>query len=657
MNESVKSIGKIYLFILIIGYILFESMNAKILYSIIQIFNSSIAICCYLVNISYLDINKDKIYKQIAMFFTIKGIINLVYGLNSLINLDINFDGNEDLQIIVLSIFIEILLLIFIINNKKIELNTNRIMNICFICISISIFIICKTSIMPRLYNEKSVSMLFFMLMLLFILCLLYILKNLRNLDNRLSKRTIKDLQIYYIARVINIVVIFVVDILKKYINIGGEFIYLISIITSFVYFICVARIYYIDIIKRPNHILYRNLLKEKDKLEEVSKGLKDYKNRYEKVLKYLPDGVIVYEDGIIVFINEKIKEYFNIGSRSSILGKTIEDLVDESEKESIKDIDDISKPLKYLNLKYKFNNVEFYGEQTTIIKNRHNKILNISIIKNMEDKIKLAKIKEELEYNKTKEEIKDQVLANISHDFKTPINVIYSTVQIQDLNIKNKKYDNLLEFNNIIKQNCNRMIRLTNNFIDSIKLESNILNVDLKCVNIVSLVEEITLSVLNYAEDKDIELVFDTEQEEIYSLVDIDIMEKIMLNILSNSIKYNKKNGSIDVKIKDTEQLIIISIKDTGVGIPKEKLKNVFERFERADRSTIKTSEGSGIGLSIVKQMVEALNGTIDISSVEDKGTMVKIILQKNNPKDLEIIDFNTEYLDEKAKLELSDI
>ena len=510
---------------------------------------------------------------------------------------------------------------------------------------------------MPRLYNEKSVSMLFFMLMLLFILCLLYILKNLRNLDNRLSKRTIKDLQIYYIARIINIVVIFIVEILKKYINIGGEFVYLISIVTSFVYFVCVARIYYIDIIKRPNQILYRNLLKEKDKLEEVSKGLKDYKNRYEKVLKYLPDGVIVYEDGIIVFINEKIKEYFNIESRSSILGKTIEDLVDESEKESVKGIDDISKPLKYLNLKYKFNNVEFYGEQTTIIKNRYNKILNISIIKNMEDKIKLAKIKEELEYNKTKEEIKDQVLANISHDFKTPINVIYSTVQMQDLNIKNKSYDNLLEFNNIIKQNCNRMIRLTNNFIDSIKLESNILNVDLKCVNIVNLVEEITLSVLNYAEDKDIELVFDTEKEEIYSLVDIDIMEKIMLNVLSNSIKYNKKNGSIDVKIKDTEQLIIISIKDTGVGIPKEKLKSIFERFERADRSTIKTSEGSGIGLSIVKQMVEALNGTIDISSVEDKGTMVKIILQKNNPKDLEVIDFNTEYLDERAKLELSDI
>ena len=657
MNEIIKSIGKIYLFILIIGYILFGNINAKNLYSIVQIFNSSIAICYYFVNVSYLDINKEKIYKQIAMFFTIKGLINLVYGLNSLINLNGNFLGNEDLQIIVLSVFVEILLLIFIINNKKMKLNINRIMNVFLMFISISLVIIYKTSIPVRLYNENGISMIFFILMFLFILCLVYILKSLKNLENRLSKRTIKDLQIYYIVKIINLVLILTADILKGYVNIRGEIVYLISIVTSFVYFICVARIYYIDIIKRPNQILYRNLLKEKHKLEEVSKGLKDYKNRYEKVLKYLPDGVIVYEDGIIVFINEKIKEYFNIENRSIILGKTIEDLVDESEKKIIKNINDIKKPLKYLNLKYKFNNVEFYGEQTTIIKKRNNKILNISIIKNMEDKIKLAKIKEELEYNKTKEEIKDQVLANISHDFKTPINVIYSTVQMQDLNIKNKKYDNLLEFNNIIKQNCNRMIRLTNNFIDSIKLESNMLNIDLKCVNIVNLVEDITLSVLNYAEDKNIELIFDTEKEEIYSLVDIDIMEKIMLNVLSNSIKYNKKNGIIDVNIKDSEKLIIISIKDTGVGIPKEKLKNIFERFERAERSTIKTSEGSGIGLSIVKQMVEALNGTIDISSVENKGTIVKIILQKNRPKDLEIIDFNKEYLNEKVKLELSDI
>ncbi|MBC5997627.1 hypothetical protein EAI30_12425 [Romboutsia ilealis] len=542
MSESIKSISKIYLFIIIIGYLLFEGVDTRILFNMILILNSCIAICCFLVTVSNFDLNKDKIYKQIAMLFTIKGIMNIVGGFSILTNLNKPIDLNKDLQIYVLATTIEVILLILITKSKKIELNINKIINICLISTSIGVLLIYNTTIFPKLYTKKGVTILFYVITFTFILGLLYALKNFKNIDKRASKRTLKDLYIYYIARVFHISIVFLSEILRKSMNIDGNFTYLVSIITSIIYFICVTRIYYFDIIKRPNQILYRNLLKEKEKLEEVSKGLKDYKHRYEKVLMYIPDGVIVSEDGKIVFINKKIKEYFNIENNDSILGKTIEELVDESEKECVKNLNDISNSLQYLNLKYNFNNTEFYGEQTTILKNRNNKILNISIIKNMEDKIKLAKIKEELEYNKTKEEIKDQVLANISHDFKTPINVIYSTVQMQDLNIKNRNYGNLLEFNNIIKQNCNRMIRLTNNFIDSIKLESDIINVNLKYVNIVNLVEEITLSVLNYAEDKNIELVFDTEQEEIYSLIDTDLMEKIMLNILSNSIKYNKK-------------------------------------------------------------------------------------------------------------------
>ena len=112
---------------------------------------------------------------------------------------------------------------------------------------------------------------------------------------------------------------------------------------------------------------------------------------------------------------------------------------------------------------------------------------------------------------------------------------------------------------------------------------------------------------------------------------------EKIILNLLSNAIKYNKENGSVDVKVEDTDQLIIISVKDTGVGIPKRKLKNIFNRYERAERDSIETKEGSGIGLNIVKQMIEALNGAIDISSVEGKGTVVKVILQKNDDAKIE--------------------
>ena len=152
-------------------------------------------------------------------------------------------------------------------------------------------------------------------------------------------------------------------------------------------------------------------------------------------------------------------------------------------------------------------------------------------------------------------EKTRDEVLSNISHEFKTPVNVIYSTVQIQDLNLQKGDYDKILEFNKLIKQNCNRLIRLINNFIDSTKLENNKVEIHKKRVNIVSIAEDITMSVINFAKRQKIDVVFDAEQEELYCDIDIDQMERIMLNILSNAIKYNKPNGNIDVIVKDRKE------------------------------------------------------------------------------------------------------
>ena len=661
MSECAKTIIKVYSFILIITYILLGNLDFEYMCSIVLILNSTIGICGFLVNKSYFDINKDNMYKYISFIFAFTGIINLVNALSRL-----SFSNNLEYisisrHISATAIGLEVILFIWILNYKK-ELNMKNLVNIAIIFTIASLFIICKTSLIPEIYTSKGLDIFVFLIYIVYVLGMLYILKNLRNISNRVSKRTLRDLLIYSITRILHLIMLLIFSIIIRYFNFPKMYLSILILGINIIYSICMARICYMDIIRRPNQMLYRNLLREKEKLEEASKELKDYKNRYEEVLMHLPDGVIVYEDGIIVFANEKINEFFNLYDSSHILGKTLDDIVDIKEKEIIKDIFNTEKPIIHSNLKYKFNGIDFYGEQTTIIKKKKNKILCISIIKNMEDKIKFTKIKEELEYNKTMEEIKNQVLSNISHDFKTPINVIYSTAQVLDLNIKNKNYDNLIEFNRMIKQNCNRLIRLTNNFIDSIKLENDIPHVNLKYVNIVSLVEDITTSVLNYAKDKNINLIFDTAEEEIYSSTDVEFMEKIMLNLLSNAIKYNKENGSIEVKIEETKQLIIIVIKDTGVGIPKHQLKTIFERFERAERNTIKTKEGSGIGLSIVKQMVEALNGAIDISSVENKGTMVKLIFQKDDKAkteeyedDIELLDKNQ--LDEKTRLELSDI
>lgn len=658
MSDCVKNIVKIYLFVLAITYILLGKFDFRYAYTMIIVINSIIGVCGFLVNLSYCEFNKDTVYRYISISFAISSIINLIYAF--LIFMSDSMSFNIVNSIGILSIISEIGLLIFTLNYKNIEISTNKFTSGGSIFILVSLFILWRTSIFRYITSLSTTNLIIFITQIMCIIGFLYILKNIYKIDGKISKRTIKDLQMYSIVKLMILIFTVIVSIINLYFRIPESVLFIGLFFINILNSICILRICYIDIIRRPNQLLHRNLLREKEKLEELNKGYKDYKNRYEEVLMYLPDGVIIYENGVIVFANEKINEYFKLEDTNEIIGMTLEDIVDRSELESIKNINDTSDSITYSNLKYCFNGVDFYGEQTNIIKRKKKKTLSVSIIKNMEDKIKLAKIKEELEYNKTMEEIKNQVLANISHDFKTPINVIYSTVQMQDLNINKKKYDSLISFNEIIKQNCNKLIRLINNFIDSIKLEDDILSANLKYVNMVSLVEDITSSVLNYAKEKDINLVFDTDSEEIYTSTDIEFMEKIMLNLLSNSIKYNKVGGSIDVKVEETKKMIIISVKDSGIGIPREKLKSVFNRFERADRSSIETKEGSGIGLNIVKQMVEALNGAIDISSVENVGTVVKIIFQKDNKAQYDMDDINAlniENLDEKIKLELSDI
>lgn len=658
MSDCVKNIVKIYLFVLAITYILLGKFDFRYAYTMIIVINSIIGVCGFLVNLSYCEFNKDTVYRYISISFAISSVINLIYAF--LIFMSDSMSFNIVNSIGLLSIISEIGLLIFTLNYKNIEISTNKFTSGGSIFILVSLFILWRTSIFRYITSLSTTNLIIFITQIMCIIGFLYILKNIYKIDGKISKRTIKDLQMYSIVKLMILIFTVIVSIINLYFRIPESVLFIGLFFINILNSICILRICYIDIIRRPNQLLHRNLLREKEKLEELNKGYKDYKNRYEEVLMYLPDGVIIYENGVIVFANEKINEYFKLEDTNEIIGMTLEDIVDRSELESIKNINDTSDSITYSNLKYCFNGVDFYGEQTNIIKRKKKKTLSVSIIKNMEDKIKLAKIKEELEYNKTMEEIKNQVLANISHDFKTPINVIYSTVQMQDININKKKYDSLISFNEIIKQNCNKLIRLINNFIDSIKLEDDILSANLKYVNMVSLVEDITSSVLNYAKEKDINLVFDTDSEEIYTSTDIEFMEKIMLNLLSNSIKYNKVGGSIDVKVEETKKMIIISVKDSGIGIPREKLKSVFNRFERADRSSIETKEGSGIGLNIVKQMVEALNGAIDISSVENVGTVVKIIFQKDNKAQYDMDDINAlniENLDEKIKLELSDI
>jgi len=220
----------------------------------------------------------------------------------------------------------------------------------------------------------------------------------------------------------------------------------------------------------------------------------------------------------------------------------------------------------------------------------------------------------------------KSQIFINLSHEFKTPLNVILASLQLIDKFHDTAKgcanYNKLHEQILMIKQNCYRLVRIVTNIIDLSKHNNGFLKLKLQNENIVNVVENITMSIVKFANMKNLEIIFDTDVEEKIMAIDPDAIERIMLNLISNAIKFTKEGGSIYINIYDKSDKIIISVRDTGIGIPESSLESIFDRFNRIDNALSKNMEGSGIGLSLVKALIESHKGTISVKSVLNEGT-----------------------------------
>jgi signal transduction histidine kinase len=262
-------------------------------------------------------------------------------------------------------------------------------------------------------------------------------------------------------------------------------------------------------------------------------------------------------------------------------------------------------------------------------------------------------------------DKLKTQFFINLSHELKTPINVIFASVQlISQINTGTKVEECITRINKytkMVKQNCYRLIRLVNNLIDITKYDSGFLNIKLNNYNIVQIIENITMSIIKYAETKEIEVIFDTEIEEKNIVCDPDIIERIMLNLFSNSLKFTSQKGRILVNIYSKDDSVVITVKDTGIGIPEDKLNIIFERFRQVDDSLNRNNEGSGIGLSLVKSLIEAHHGTISVLSVIGEGTEFVIQLPVGEVSDKEYSYNNTnsksQGMIDRISLEFSDI
>jgi signal transduction histidine kinase len=233
--------------------------------------------------------------------------------------------------------------------------------------------------------------------------------------------------------------------------------------------------------------------------------------------------------------------------------------------------------------------------------------------------------------------EAKDMFLANISHELRTPLNILLGATQITKYYLENDKVldrEKIETKLNTQTQNCYRLIRLVNNLIDITKIDSSNFSLNLLDCNIVEVVESIVTSVVEYAELKNIKIIFDTDIEEVILACDLDSIERIILNLLSNAIKFTLEDGNIFVNIATINDSVQIKVKDSGIGIPEDEKNMIFERFKQVDNLLTRSNEGSGIGLNLVKSLVEMHDGTIRVNSEYKKGSefIVEIPIRKMN-------------------------
>ncbi|MDU2146905.1 MAG: ATP-binding protein [Paeniclostridium sordellii] len=382
------------------------------------------------------------------------------------------------------------------------------------------------------------------------------------------------------------------------------------------------------------------------------------------KMLEIIVDNLpipIFYKDkhGVYLYCNEAFDELIEL-DRDNIIGKKDYDLnIDEERVKMYKDADNKV-------IKHKVTTVdELYVERKS--GDKYIEITKVPLWDYRKKVIGVIGIVIDLTQKKATEieleKLRLDFFSNLTHEFRTPLNLIFSSVQLIDQSISNIKKGDvnvLIRYLRIIEQNGMRLLKLVNNLIDSTRIDSGCLDYNPQNKDIVAFVENICESVVEFSHSQNIDLIFDTDQEEKIISFDSDKMERIVLNLLSNAIKYNKEKGRIDVEIKCNEDYIDINVRDTGVGIPSDKIGDVFEKFKQVDNRLTKISEGSGIGLSIVKSLVALHNGMVDVSSKVGVGTEFKVKI----PNKLQRFEGN-KYLirnesinmNKKIQIEFSDI
>ena len=357
-------------------------------------------------------------------------------------------------------------------------------------------------------------------------------------------------------------------------------------------------------------------LLKNEDELKELSDSfnnmisqinelfteLSSQKDEMSRIISSMQEGFVVLDKNeIIKLCNENFKK---IVSNKSIEGKHYWEVLKEPELNKL--IDKIRNEKKSISERIEIYNKTFLCSITFLP-------IKQDIVVLLSDISKIIEL----------EKVKKDFIVNISHELKTPLTAIKGFIETleEEENIKNKDYVN------IIRRHTDRLINIVNDLLFLSKLEEKDEKLEIEKVDMQELISKILKMFEQKLKSKNLRLKFEITDELLLISVDPFKIEQMFINLIDNAIKYTDE-GEISISLERKDKSLKIEIKDEGIGIPKEHLPRIFERFYVVDKSHSRKLGGTGLGLSIVKHIILLHNGSIDVESSPGKGTKFIIIL-----------------------------
>jgi PAS domain S-box-containing protein len=321
-------------------------------------------------------------------------------------------------------------------------------------------------------------------------------------------------------------------------------------------------------------------------------------------------------EKGTVTTCNQAALRLLNTDTET-IFGKTIIDRLTNPDENVL------SLTLGKLHANVSFFDTEF--EITTF--NDAKRWVSISLFVNETFNQRLVSMVD-MTHRKQVDMAKSEFVALATHQLRTPIAAIRWNVELLERTLRDVSSDKQKNYLEKITRNVSRMLALINDFLSVSKLETGTFATTIETINVREYLETIVDEYQQAITEKQINLIRSFEPAELSMNTDTRLFHIITSNLLSNAVKYVQNNATIQFGYMVTNTTMVITVADTGIGIPTEQLERLFTKFFRASNAQLHRAEGTGLGLYIVKESVEILGGTIEVNSVENQGTTFRVTL-----------------------------